>query len=406
MNKTFPIVAGVLLAGSALAQTTNFTFGNLVVTAVDITITGSGASGPVYLKEFDLTPSSSPVSTVAFPSSGPGRFVYPWNTNSGLNLNYNAGFFTISGYDADGSVLGLSSSSAAVTPRLIAKIPVAGAITFVSNSFINSGNTPRSVVTDGTDFWAGGSGSATQNGGVQYVLSSGVNSVVSLAPDSFNIRHMGVYNGDLYYTTAGSSLNGLHKYTGLPTTPVNSTQIIATGTAAPASSPYDFVFTNANTVYIADDRTLANGGGVLKYTFDGTSWVYAYTINTALGTGCRAITHLGGNDFAVITNETVSGTTATTPSKIYRLTDGGSDALSTAVLLQTAPSNQNYRGVRYLPGSPSNQTLSGTLALGDTVGAFSYNRNIAYEVKQGVTTIASGTLTVSANSSALSISVP
>ncbi|MBL8059417.1 MAG: hypothetical protein JNK63_01735, partial [Chthonomonas sp.] len=58
-----------------------------------------------------------------------------------------------------------------------------------------------------------------------------------------------------------------------------------------------------------------------------------------------------------------------------------------------------------VPGG-SNQTLSGTLALGDTVGAFSYNRNIAYEVKQGVTTIASGTLTVSANSSALSISVP
>ncbi|MBL8061200.1 MAG: hypothetical protein JNK63_10865, partial [Chthonomonas sp.] len=58
------------------------------------------------------------------------------------------------------------------------------------------------------------------------------------------------------------------------------------------------------------------------------------------------------------------------------------------------------------PLGPSNQTLSGTLALGDTVGAFAFNRNIAYEVKQGVTTIASGTLTVSANSSALSISVP
>ncbi|MBL8060773.1 MAG: hypothetical protein JNK63_08680 [Chthonomonas sp.] len=49
--------------------------------------------------------------------------------------------------------------------------------------------------------------------------------------------------------------------------------------------------------------------------------------------------------------------------------------------------------------------VTGTLNLGDTIGSFAYPRNISYEVKQGVTTLASGTLTVNAASSSLSIPV-
>ena len=402
MNKTFPILAGVLLAGSAFAQTTNFTLGNLVVAAVDITITGSGASGPVTLKEFDLTPNSLPVSSIAFPSSGAGRFVYPWNTSSGLNLNYNAGFLTIVGYDADSGITGLSSSSAAAVARLIAKIPVAGTVTLISNNAINSSNTPRSVVTDGTNFWSAGSGTAAQNGGVQYVLADGTNTVVSLAPDPFNVRHLGIYAGDLYYTTGSGTATGLNKYSGLPTSAVSSVSIAP----IPSGSPYDFVFTDPSTVYVTDDRGVASGGGIHKFTSDGSVWTEAYVIATALPSGCRAITHLGGNDFAVITTEVVSGTTATTPSRIYQVTDGGSDALSTATLLQTAPSNQNYRGRRLLPGGPANQTLSGNLFLGDTVFSGSSTRNIAYTVMQGTTTLISNSVTASASSSALSIGVP
>ena len=407
MNKTFFIAAGAMLASNIFAQTTNFSSGHLVVSAVDITISGSGASGPVSLKEFDLTPASGPVSVVSFPSSGAGRFVYPWNTNSGLHLNLNAGFFTISGYDTDSGVLGVSSSLAATTPRLIAKIPVSGTVTLISNNAINSGNTPRSVITDGTNFWSGGSGTAAQNGGVQYILPNGANTRVSDGSNQ-NVRHVNIFNGDLVWSTGGGGQNGLLKQNGLPTALDTPTQLVTMS----GGSPYDFVFTNSNTLYVADDRTLASGGGIHKFTFDGSAWNLAYVISTPLPTGCRGITFLGndGSGFAqlaVITNETVNTTTlvATTPSKIFKVVDGGSDALSTSTLLQTAPSNQNFRGIRYLAGA-ANQTLSGTLSLADTVGTFANSSNISFQVKQGVNTLASGTLTRTASSSALSINVP
>ncbi len=50
--------------------------------------------------------------------------------------------------------------------------------------------------------------------------------------------------------------------------------------------------------------------------------------------------------------------------------------------------------------------LTGTLVLGDTSAAFAFSRNIGYSVKQGTTTVASGTITANATSTPLSISVP
>ena len=412
MKKTLFVAAGVVLVGSAFAQTTNFSGGHLVVSAVGLTISGSGAAGPVSLKEFDLTPSSAPVSVVNFDPSGPNRFVYPWNTNSGLNLQFNAGFFTISGYDADSGTLGVSSSSASAVSRLVAKIPVAGSITRIVNTTMYNAGTPRSVVTDGTDFWNAGTGTGIAVTGIQYMQPSGTALTITQTPNVTNTRVASIFGGNLYYstqsTTGGQSI-GVHKYTGTPVAPATATLVAAGQGTSP--SPYDFVFTDANTLYVADDRTIANGGGVQKYTFDGTNWNFAYAINTGMPVGCRAITFLGTNggfaEFAVITNETVNTTTvvATVPSAIYKVTDGGSNALSTSVLLQTAPNNQNYRGVRYIP-APASQVLSGTLNLGDTGGAFAFNRSIGYTVKQGTSTIGSGTVVASASASSFSISLP
>ncbi len=64
--------------------------------------------------------------------------------------------------------------------------------------------------------------------------------------------------------------------------------------------------------------------------------------------------------------------------------------------------NVNFR--TNLPSS--NQTLSGNLILGDTAFSGASTRNIAYTVMQGTTTLASGSVTASASSSALSIDVP
>ena len=56
--------------------------------------------------------------------------------------------------------------------------------------------------------------------------------------------------------------------------------------------------------------------------------------------------------------------------------------------------------------APANQNLTGTLNLGDTGGAFAFNRSIGYSVKQGTSTIGSGTVVASASASSFSISLP
>ncbi|MBL8059677.1 MAG: hypothetical protein JNK63_03050 [Chthonomonas sp.] len=49
------------------------------------------------------------------------------------------------------------------------------------------------------------------------------------------------------------------------------------------------------------------------------------------------------------------------------------------------------------------QNVTGTLALGDTVASFGYTRAISYQLKQGVTTIASGTINANSPSTAFTI---
>ena len=54
----------------------------------------------------------------------------------------------------------------------------------------------------------------------------------------------------------------------------------------------------------------------------------------------------------------------------------------------------------------SNQHVTGTLSLGDTVSTFVYNRNISYEVVQGTLTLASGSVVANSPNTAFDISLP
>jgi hypothetical protein len=153
-----------------------------------------------------------------------------------------------------------------------------------------------------------------------------------------NVRVVNIFNGQLYFST-GSATVGIYKVgTGLPTgTGVTSTLELTVGGTSP--SPYCFSFNSTNTIcYVADDRSTANGGGIIKYTNTGGVWSSAYTLS--LGIGARGMTV----DW--------SGTTPViyavgTDLKIYKTEDTGSSATATALV--TAATNTAFRGIAFTP---------------------------------------------------------
>ncbi len=66
----------------------------------------------------------------------------------------------------------------------------------------------------------------------------------------------------------------------------------------------------------------------------------------------------------------------------------------------------NFDNVQLNAVAGPGQNLTGTLVLGDSSSVFAFNRSIAYSVKQGTATVASGTTMASATSMPLSISIP
>jgi hypothetical protein len=139
--------------------------------------------------------------------------------------------------------------------------------------------------------------------------------------------------------------------TGLPIGSGETTTLLPgfpTSNMPTSHSSYDFWFKDANTVYVADDGTAANTGGIQKWTFDSgaMTWSLAYTLlNT--GTATTAVRGLTGQ---IDGADTVlyATTTQTSANRLIKIIDAG--ALSTSVDLATAPTNTAFRGVEFVAG--------------------------------------------------------
>jgi len=141
--------------------------------------------------------------------------------------------------------------------------------------------------------------------------------------------------------------------TGLPTTAGQTATILPGLPTASGPGALSFALFDRNpgvagldTLYIADDRTLATGGGIQKWTFDGTTWTLVFTFGTANGltVGARGLAGL-----VTGANVTLLATAASASANIvYSLIDDGSGT-TTATTLATAPTNTAYRGVAFSP---------------------------------------------------------
>jgi hypothetical protein len=368
------LAACAALVSNAIAAP--ISFGNLVVVQVG---DGSGAlaaaATPTFLKEF--TKAGAPVQSIAMPTTvaGSGNRAL---TNTGnatsegfIAQSVDGDFLVLGGYNAAVGTLNPQTATPGTINRVVGRVTIgSGAVdttTALTDAFDGS-NIRSATAIDGNKIYVGGNAGSGlgATGGVRFTTFGSTTStrVNTGANSGSNSRVVELFGP-----------SALQLYASASSTPRLAVQQIGTGTPMVAGaaettlpgmpttgshSTYDFWFRDANTVYLADDGTAANGGGIQKWVLSSGTWSLAYTL---LNTG-SATTAVRGLTGQVIAGNTVLW--ATTGASLITVTDTGSGA--TATTLATAPTNTAFRGVEYInvpePATLALVVLGGLAALG------------------------------------------
>ena len=330
-----------------------FTAGNLVVVRVGDGVNPvASVASQIFLEEFTL--GGAPVQTINGPVTTVGanrQITMTGNSTSegALFRSTDKHFLTFVGYDAAVGTATPGTTSAATINRVVAVANNAGVInTTTALSNANNNNQIRSAIsTNGTDIWIGGNGTSTTGGALYTTIGS--STAVQLASTPTNGRVIGIFNGQLYLSTQSGAFKGVNSVgTGLPTTSGQSTTNLPgfSSITVPVLDNYGYYFADANTLYVAQNGTVASGAGILKLTFDGSTWSIAYTLNVGLTTGIR---HLIGKTVAgnTVLYATTGPTVVTASNQIVTVTDTGVG--SEFFPVATAPTNEIYRGIAFAP---------------------------------------------------------
>ena len=344
-------IALITLVTTAQAQ---FTAGNLVVLrdgTGSSALTSAGTA--IFLDQY--TTSGTFVNSLAVPSTGASALVNSGTAGSegALNLSANGQYLVIAGYNAAAGTASIASSASATVPRGVATVDAGGNYTLAATtSTALSGNNIRSGTTDGSgNFWAVGAGAA--GSGVMYYNTA--TTAITNSASSGNNRVIQDIGGNLYFSTGSGTTRGIYQISGTPTTTGNTAVSLINTSSLGSASPYDFAFNaNLTIAYIADSdayTTSAGLGGIEKWTYNGTAWVFQYSLPT-VGVGADGL----AVDFSAA-NPIIYATSADGTS-LFDLTDTGSS--STPSLLDTASANEAFRGLEF---SPTNVPEPTTLAL-------------------------------------------
>jgi hypothetical protein len=348
------LVVGVVVSSLFVvtAYCSAFTAGDLVVVTVGTGASLNATATPASLYEY--TTSGGLVQQIALPtvaSSGSGSLLLSGSATSEgfLQISTDGKFLTMAGYSTTVGYSTPSASTASAVNRVVGVIDMNGNVntsTILNNSY-NGSNIRGAVSTDGNNLWLSGNGGSSQgaSAGIQYTtLGSSASTLIN--PTTSNDRVVNIYNGQLYGTASSGSWYGVAAVgTGLPTTTQTAPgyTVLNGMPTAITHSAYDFWFRDANTVYVADDTSAANGGGIQKWVQSGGTWTLSYTLlntgtSTTIARGLAGTVDGSGNTLLFFT----------TGSLLGEVIDTGVNT-STFTTLATAATGYAFRGVELLP---------------------------------------------------------
>jgi hypothetical protein len=340
-----------VLCGFQSSRAATFVEGSLVVLRFgDGSATLSSVATAAFLDEFTIT--GSLMQTIAVPTTTSGAdrrlTVSGSATSEGLlQRSADGQFLTFGGYDAPVGTTGVATTTPGTVNRVIARVDASGVMDTTTTVNNLSGNIRGVVTDDGTRFWASSSSS-----GVGYVGAVGDSSATQLSSSPSNVRAVDIFFGQLYISSASGTFQGVSTIgTGLPTTSGQTTTLLPGFPTASGPSAYQFFVADldlnvsgVDTIWVADDRTTVNGGGIQRWSFDGTDWSLSYTLATGGTTGARGLTV----DLSDPDNPIIYATTAeSNANRLIAITDSGQS--SSASVLATAPANTAFRGVDFAP---------------------------------------------------------
>ncbi len=391
MKKTLTLLVAIGSIVCAKAQKP-FTPGNLVIYRVgDGTKTLGASAAPVFLDEHTtslvLTKQTAPViNTITLPSTvgsaAAGNYLLSaagtGTTEGQMTRSADGKYLVFAGYDcgADTSTAGVAASPTTTalptTRRVIGRVDQSGAVN-TSTGLTNfaSKYAPRSVVSpDGTTFFMCYSSTSIKTAQFGATTCSTISShSTTNVNQSPTARSLEIYDGQLYgsYQSSYGPLNPVATDVTLATigTGVDtaSGQSIAAlpgiDTTYPSvpttkTSPYQFFMVDlpkGKVLYIADDGT--NGAlterGIQKYSLVSGSWSYNGSIYAK---GVRGLTGYNSGDTVALF--------ATSSTKLFGAFDltgwnqppFGPMPGDSAIVLDTAVKNTQFRGIAYTQGTP------------------------------------------------------
>jgi len=360
------VAAGFLIPTARAAN--GFGDGDLVIYRVgDGTAPLGSAATPVFLDEY--TPAGVFVQSIPLPTTAAGanrRLTASGSATSEglLTRSADGRYLVATGYDAAAGTATVASTTSATVNRVIARVDAAGVLdTTTALTDAVTGGSPRSAVsTNGADLWISGAA-----GGIRFA-TLGATTSAPVATTVTNLRQAQIFAGQLFVSSASGSLRLGTVGTGTPTAAGQSITNLP-GFPTSTGSPYSFWFADLSplvdgldTVYVADDGSAQNGGGVQKYSLISGAWFLNGIVAPA---GVRGLTGAVANGVVTLYATTGTALVTITDNAGYGAPIGGAPTT-----LLTAPANVAFRGVAFAPAAV-NQPPAATNPIG--VGAATPN---------------------------------
>lgn len=363
------VAAAAGLASSVFAQFNN---GNLVVLQADQN--GSGTLSAVaaavqlrgYQPGFGFTGFNVSINNGNF---GTRQTISGSSTSEGfLGLSANGQYLLTGGYDAargaGGSPFPTGSGSVATSTvteanRIMGITSLSGTTTLyrMTDAFSQANmRTPASI--DGSTFYG-----ISSRDGVRYLdpslgttttPASSASLLANIRTAAFTPFALAGGIGQASLVVSANSTTGPLVGLGVVNTTTGTITALP-GLGAITGSPYQFVFADSDTIYIADDGSLGTTGGLRRYDYDVSSgnWLQTYRLTAGLTLGIRALTidPTTGTLYAI-----QAGASAGAVTSLVSVVDGGPTS-SFSVLATSAPGTV-FRGVQFVP-TPGSAALLG-----------------------------------------------